>query len=45
MLHFTLSSEDCKGEAKLLMRYAMMGNIRYAIHHPFMTRICPHLGC
>ena len=25
MLHFALSSEDCKDEVKLLMRYAMMG--------------------
>ncbi len=32
MLHFTLSSEDCKGEAKLLMRYATLRNISYAMH-------------
>ena len=31
-LHFTLSSEDCKSEVKLLTRYAMIGNIRYAMH-------------
>ena len=32
MLHFALSSEDCKGEVKLLMRCAMIGNTRYAMH-------------
>ena len=32
MLHFTLSSEDCKGEAKLLMRYATLRSISYAMH-------------
>ena len=32
MLDFALSSVDCKGEVKLLMRYAMIGNIRYAMH-------------
>ena len=32
MLHFDLSSEDCKGEVKLSMRCAMIGNIRYAMH-------------
>ena len=32
MLHFALSSVDCKGEVKLLMRCAMIGNIRYARH-------------
>ena len=32
MLHFTLSSMDCKGEVKLLMCFAMIGNIRYAMH-------------
>jgi hypothetical protein len=32
MLHFALSSEDCKGEAKLLMRRAMIGKLRYARH-------------
>ena len=32
MLHFTLSPEDCKGEVKLLMCFAMIGNIRYAMH-------------
>ena len=40
MLHFTLSSVDCKGEAKLLKcfamiwstRYARLGSISYAMH-------------
>ena len=32
MLLFTLSSEDCKGEAKLLMRYATLRSISYAMH-------------
>ena len=32
MLHFALSPEDCKGEVKLLMCFAMIGNIRYAMH-------------
>ena len=31
-LHFALSSEDCKGEAKPLKCFAMIGNIRYAKH-------------
>ena len=30
MLHFALSSEDCKGEVKLLMRCAMIGSTHYA---------------
>ena len=30
MLHFTLSSMDCKGEAKLLKCFAMIGSTRYA---------------
>ena len=32
MLHFALSSVDCKGEAKLLMRYATLRSISYAMH-------------
>ena len=31
MLHFDLSSVDCKGEVKHLKRYAIIGNIRYII--------------
>ena len=32
MLHFALLSVDCKGEVKLLMRYATIRSISYAMH-------------
>ena len=32
MLHFALSSEDCKGEVMLLMCYATLRSISYARH-------------